>query len=65
MNVLVARLREQTETWDVDFDRLDAADEIERLRSAIDDMMAIATRNGEATLMLLAIRDVGKHVLKQ
>jgi len=45
--------------------RFDLEAENKRLRDAIEDMMAIATRNGEAVLMLLAIRDVGKHVLAQ
>ena len=35
MTNLVKRLREQADTWDVDVDRLEAADEIERLQNLL------------------------------
>lgn len=39
-------------------------DEIERLRAALKDMIEIATRNSDASLMLIAIRKCAEHALK-
>jgi len=41
-----------------------AADEIGRLRAALQDMIEISTRNSEATLMLIAIRKCAEHALE-
>ena len=43
----------------------EAADEVERLRAALADMIIISQRNSEATLMLIAIRKCAEHALKE
>ncbi len=53
----------QREIWECDLEK--AANEIDRLRSALADMIEITNRNSEAELMLISIRKCAEHALGQ